>query len=51
MAILKSSGLSEGRMPLTTRLTDAQGDYIAHLDDDDELLPNYLETLVTLITR
>ena len=34
---------------LNDALDEAQGDYLAHLDDDDELLPPHLETLMTLL--
>jgi len=34
---------------LNDALDDAQGDYVAHLGDDDELLPAHLEALVTLL--
>src|SRR2546428_11832268 len=34
---------------LNDALDEAQGDYLAHLDDDDELLPPHLETLMALL--
>jgi len=38
-----------GAHALNDALDDAKGTYIAHLDDDDELLPHYLETLLKLL--
>src|SRR2546425_114142 len=38
-----------GGHALNDALDKAQGDYIAHLDDDDELLPTHLETLMTVL--
>src|SRR2546426_4496093 len=38
-----------GGHALNDALDKAKGDYIAHLDDDDELLPTHLETLMTVL--
>jgi len=38
-----------GTAALNDALEDAKGAYIAHLDDDDELLPHHLETLLKLL--
>jgi predicted SAM-dependent methyltransferase len=35
-----------GTHALNDALDEAQGDYIAHLDDDDEMLPDHFETLM-----
>lgn len=38
-----------GAHALNDALADANGAYVAHLDDDDELLPHHLETLANLL--
>lgn len=40
-----------GAHALNDAIADANGAYIAHLDDDDELLPHHLETLAGLLEK
>jgi glycosyltransferase involved in cell wall biosynthesis len=45
----KNAWYVSGAHALNKALELADGDYIAHLDDDDEWKPNHLQDLVTLI--